>query len=265
MFFGMPARIINKEGKAIQGIIGFVGALLKIIKFTQPTHMVALFDCEQINDRTNICPDYKANRVDYSDVSDNKNPFSQLDDIYRALDFLKIKHTEVKNYEVDDIIASYSIKNHDNMEIIISSFDSDFFQLINDNVKVLRYRGDKTIFCDKYYIKNKFDISPNQYADFKSLVGDKCDNIEGLEKIGEKTASKLLNLFCDLGDMITNLNKIEKLTIRDVITKNIEKLKANLFIIKLTDKAPIPFKINELEYNKSNLKTMDVLSALGIK
>ena len=54
MFFGMPSRIINKDGKAIQGTLGFVGALLKIIRMTAPTHAAVLFDGERENERKEL-------------------------------------------------------------------------------------------------------------------------------------------------------------------------------------------------------------------
>ena len=76
MFFGMPSRIINKDGKAIQGTLGFVGALLKIIRMTAPTHAAVLFDGERENERKELDEDYKANREDYSLVSEEENPFS---------------------------------------------------------------------------------------------------------------------------------------------------------------------------------------------
>ena len=171
MFFGMPARIINAEGKAIQGTLGFVGALLKIIRRVEPTHIAVIFDGEHENDRTSLDSDYKANRVDYCDVPEEDNPFSQLKDVYAALDFLEIKHTETTCCETDDIIAAYALTLGQENEIVISSFDSDFFQLITDKVSVLRYRGEKTIICTPDYIQEKFGIIPEQYADFKSLTG----------------------------------------------------------------------------------------------
>lgn len=86
MFFGMPARITNSEGKAIQGTLGFVGALLKIIRRTEPTHVAVLFDGEHENLRNEMNADYKANRIDYSQVAEEDSPFSQLPDVYAALD-----------------------------------------------------------------------------------------------------------------------------------------------------------------------------------
>ena len=148
MFYGMPSRIINKDGKAIQGTLGFIGATIKIMKMAAPTHLVILFDGEHPNARTELLAEYKANRPDYSLVAEEDNPFSQIDDVYRALSFMNIRHTEVQQVETDDVIASYAYTYGEQMPIVISSFDSDFFQLINDNVKILRYRGKNTVICD---------------------------------------------------------------------------------------------------------------------
>ena len=76
MFYGMPSRIVNKRGKAIQGTLGFVGALLKIIRRVEPTHITVLFDGEHENGRSELNADYKANRVDYSLVPEEETPFS---------------------------------------------------------------------------------------------------------------------------------------------------------------------------------------------
>lgn len=132
MFFGMPSRITNSEGKAIQGTLGFVGALLKIIRRTEPTHIAVLFDGEHENERTELNADYKANRVDYSQTPEEDSPFSQLPDVYAALDYMGIKHTETTVCETDDWIAGYAHTYGENTEVIVASFDSDFFQLIRD-------------------------------------------------------------------------------------------------------------------------------------
>ena len=84
MFYGMPSRIVNREGRAIQGTLGFVGALLKIIRMVSPTHAAVLFDGECENGRKELDSDYKANRPDYGTLSQDENPFSQLNDVYRA-------------------------------------------------------------------------------------------------------------------------------------------------------------------------------------
>ena len=170
MFFGMPSRITNSEGKAIQGTLGFVGALLKIIRRTEPTHIAVLFDGEHENERTELNADYKANRVDYSQTPEEDSPFSQLPDVYAALDYMGIKHTETTVCETDDWIAGYAHTYGDNTEVIVASFDSDFFQLISDRVNVLRYRGDRTVLWDPARLREKYGIDPGQYVDFKETL-----------------------------------------------------------------------------------------------
>jgi DNA polymerase-1 len=178
---------------------------------------------------------------------------------------MKIKHTEVVGYETDDVIASYAIKYGEDIPCVISSWDSDYFQLINESVNVLRYRGKTTMVCDVDFIQNKFGIIPEVYADFKSLTGDKADNIKGAEKVGVKTAAKLLNQFGNLESILENVEQIEKTGIRKSIMEGKNRLQKNYQIIKLTDRAEIPFMLEELKYNGERLKTNEVLVGIGLK
>lgn len=265
MFFGMPARIYNDEGVGIWGVLGFVGAILKIVRKVKPTHLAVLFDGENENVRTLLDSDYKANRLDYSDVSDEANPYSQLLYIYQALDYLNIVHAETTNCEVDDWISSYvKLYGNDN-EIIISSFDSDFFQLISENVSILRYRGDKSVLCTPQYLQEKYGIKPCQYADFKALTGDKADNIAGAQKVGVKTASALLNEFGSLDEIIKNAEMIKKKSVRESILKDGQRLLRNLKLIRLEGEEVVPFDMEEMEYVYNEITTMDVLRGIGLK
>lgn len=265
MFFGMPSQIINKNGKAIQGTTGFIGALIKIIKMVSPTHLVVLFDSDHENNRMELLSDYKANRIDYSQVPEENNPFSQLADIYHALDFMNIKHAEAIGFEADDVIASYSHTYEAQMKIVISSFDSDFFQLISDDVSILRYRGVNSIICDKEYLQDKYGILPSQYVDFKSLTGDSADNIKGADKVGPKTASLLMNQFGTLGNVLHNAEFIAKPSIRQSIIQNTQRLKNNYELIKFVDTVDLPFVLDELIYNYDGISTTEVLRGINLK
>lgn len=262
MFFGMPARIVNKQGKAIQGTLGFVGALLKIIRKIEPTHIAVFFDGEYENVRSSLASGYKVNRVDYSEIPEENNPLSQLPDVYAALDYLGIKHTETITCETDDWIAGYAFTYGQENEIVISSFDSDFFQLITDNVSVLRYRGENTVICTPEYINKKFGITPSQYADFKSLTGDTSDNIKGADKVGPKTASFLLGEFGNLENILANANDIKKPSIKESIIRNSEKLRTNFKLIKLDNSAQLPFAMRELAYTFTEITTKEVLKGI---
>lgn len=265
MFFGMPARIVNQQEKAIQGTLGFVGALLKIIRMRTPTHIIVVFDGEHENDRSLLDPAYKSNRIDYSETPEEETPFSQLPDVYDALDFMGIKHVETTACEADDLIASYVLSCGQDMAVTISSFDSDFFQLITDKVSVLRYRGEKTIVCTPEYIKEKFRITPAQYADFKSLTGDTADNIRGADKIGPKTASFLLNELGSLENIITHAEKITKPSIRESVIRNTDRLKTNYKLIKLGNPVTLPLALQELAYADNGVTTNEVLKGIKLK
>ena len=265
MFFGMPARIVNEEGKAIQGTLGFVGALLKIIRKVDPGYIIVIFDGQHENDRTFLDPDYKANRIDYSEVPEEENPFSQIQDVYAALDFIGIKHTETILCEADDLIASYVLSYGKEIEIFISSFDSDFFQLITDHVSVLRYRGKNTVICTPEYIKEKFHIMPEQYVDFKSLTGDNADNIKGADKVGPKTSALLLNEFGTLENILAHAREIKKPSIRESVLRNAERLKINFELIKLGNTVPLPFDLSELAYIDTGITTNEVLKGIKLK
>lgn len=265
MFYGMPARIVNHEGKAIQGTLGFVGALLKILRMTEPTHAAVLFDGEYTNERTQLDADYKANRTDYSQLPEEETPFSQLPDVYAALDFLGLRYAETTVCETDDWIASYALTYGSEHEVVIASQDSDFFQLITDNVTVLRYRGDKSVLCDPAYIREKLGIEPKQYADHKSLTGDGSDNIRGAERIGPKTATSLLNEYGSLEGIISQVKSIKRDYIRVSVENNTELLRKNYQLIRLNGGAELPFELAELNYLCSGVTTTEVLKGIGLR
>jgi len=264
MFFGMPARIINEQGKAIWGTLGFVGALLKIIRMINPTHVAVLFDGESHNPRVDMDADYKANREDYSKVEEDENPFSQLPDIYAALDFLKICHAETTDCEADDWMAGY-VRKYESHEFVISSFDSDFFQLISDKVTILRYRGENSVLCDTTYLQDKFGIVPERYADFKSLTGDTADNIKGADKVGPKTAAQLVNEFGGLEEILTRAGEIKRPSVRNSILGDAERLRKNYRLIKLDGVDKLPFDLDELAWKDNDVTTIEVLKGIGLK
>ena len=265
MFFGMPARIYNAQGIGIWGVLGFTGALLKIIRQVNPSHVCVLFDGEHENQRSVIDSDYKANRVDYSQVDDSENPFSQLPYIYQALEYIGIAYAETESCEVDDWICSYAKLYGGDSEMVISSFDSDFFQLISKHVTVLRYRGDKSVLCTPEYLQEKFGIAPCQYADFKSLTGDASDNIPGADKVGPKTAAALLQEFGSLENIIQNASSIKKPSIRDSIIHNRERLRRNYTLICLDKQGDVPFSLEQMRFSDPGITTTQVLQAIGLK
>ena len=263
MFFCMSARIVGKNGRAIQGVMGFVGALLKILRITKPTHVVVFFDGECQNARRELDAEYKANRPDYSDVPEDENPFSQLPYIQAALALLQIPYAETTDCETDDWIAAYA-RQMPADELVISSFDSDFFQLITDRVSVLRYRGEHTVILTPASIYDKFGILPAQYADFKALVGDTADNIRGISGVGPKTAAMLLGEFGTLQGVMENAAQIKRASVRLAVQEGTERLIKNRQLILLQGEMPLPLAMDQLNYTEVELSTHQILRAIGV-
>ena len=264
MFFGMPNKFHNENGIGIWGVIGFVGALNKLINMTEPTHVAIIFDGEGHNPRCDILEDYKANRPDYSELAEEENPFIQLPLVYKAIEAMGIPFCEVHGCECDDVIATYAKRFSEDFQVVISSFDSDYFQLISDNVRVLRYRGLSSIICDKEYVINRYGISPEYYADWKSMVGDTADNIKGIKGVGPKTATKLINSHGTLAEMLADISYVEPEKLRKKVKESSEILLRNYSLIKLDDTGILPFEIDELEYISDRIKTMDVLRKIDL-
>ncbi len=264
MFYGMPARILGKRAQPIHGTLGFVGALLKMLRNLQPTHLAVLFDGACENPRKALDLEYKANRPDFSEMAEEETPFCQLLDIYAALDYLKIPHAETKCCEVDDWIAGYALKYGEKNRVIISSFDSDFFQLISDMVWVFRYRGEKSVLCDPAYVREKFGIEPTQYAEWKALVGDNADNIKGVRGVGRKTAATFLRRFGNMENLLKSVEEIERPALKKELEESRELLEKNLRLIRLSAGEKLPFSLEELVYCDKGLSSGEVLRMIGV-
>lgn len=267
MFFGMPNKIINKDNKQVQGVLGFLGALLKIIKLLNANYAIVVFDGETKPLRKEIDQNYKANRVDYSNVPEEDNPFSQLEFIKTTLKHLKIMFLEASNgIEADDIIAHLTYKNKADKNIFIMSKDTDFFQLLNShNVAQVYYKGKNTKIMYEEDVILRTGVSCASYADFKALVGDSSDNLKGVPKIGVKTAAKLINEFGSITNIFNNLKSVVPQNIQNNLALHKELCFKNLQLIKLEPKECFinlcDMKLLPEIYNK---KTIAVLKELQI-
>lgn len=267
MFFGMPARIFGKDNTPIQGVVGFIGALIKTINATGTDTVIAIFDNEQGSGRNEVNPDYKTNRPVYTDIPDEESPFPQLPYIQQALDYMGIYNAEAASgYEADDVIAGYCLKENNTDKIIIMSNDADFLQLVNERVSVYKYRGKKSELFDESKVKEKFGITPAQIAYYKTLAGDSSDNIKGVPGIGHKTAVRLLNEYGSIENIFNNLQSVKPTRISTALNEYKEIVQRDLSIIKLDGGAVLPFDIDKIErlHNTENMRTMEILKGIGL-
>lgn len=234
MFYGIPAPIRNSKGKDIRGLIGFIGSLKKLVDEFKPYSLYIIFDSETSkNSNLAIDKEYKTNRIDYSNVAEEENPFSQLPLIKKALKYLNITYLEVENNEADDFIASIVSKTTNEYQYIIVSTDRDFIQLVDNNVFLYVPRGKKSILYNREEVIKKYNVIPEKYVIFKSLVGDKSDNIKGVNGIGNIIAAKILK-YNSVQEFIDNNpnSRFSNILIsnKELVIKNQKLIELNKFI-----------------------------------
>ena len=200
MFYGMPSVIYNKRGWPIHGTIGFISYVIKEINLLEATKAIVVFDSDEAEERKELYPEYKGNRdIDWEEMEEKETPFSQEEDIKRALDYMGIKYIYSKGTEADDYIASIALDYKDKWDVVISSFDSDFFQLIDDKISILRYRGKASVLWNKAKFYSEFGFSPSFYSLYKAIVGDSADNIKGVKGMGKKRTEAFIREYEEKG------------------------------------------------------------------
>lgn len=223
MFFGIPQSIKNNQGQELKGVLGFLGGINRLLHQFHPQYLIVVFDTEtSIGDRLQENKDYKQNRIDYSLLSDDLNPFTQLPFIKQALSSIGILYHEAVGYEADDYIASLCEALVGYNKIIVST-DKDFLQLVTDST--LAYNPIADIIYTPEKVFEKFQVTPTQIIDYKTLVGDASDHIKGVPGIGPKTAVKILQVGT-LDEILMQIKPIDdkwyqKISVaRDIILSN---------------------------------------------
>lgn len=251
MFYGMPSKIYNKSGQTIHATIGFVSAMQRLIKLVDASFVVVVFDGDVNQERIDEYKDYKANRVNnWDELPNDEVPFNEEENIIKCLNFMGIKVLKSINMEADDLIASLTLSNCEDYKIYISSNDSDFYQLINDNVSIIKYKGKNSKIIDKNEFFNIFDFDSSKYVFYKSLVGDSADNIMGISGIGKVRATKIVSCCDSFKKLLEKKNELLPRKIASSLEDEMNKFFTNKKIITLTQSPIINYDIREFGYNK---------------
>jgi DNA polymerase-1 len=206
-FFALPTSLATTSGQITNAVYGFTSMLIKLLAEEKPDLIAVAFDKGRPTVRLERYPDYKAGRVEAPDEFRQ-----QLGLIREVLETLKIPIVEVDGHEADDAIATLACRAAEQgMEAVIVTADRDFFQLVRPGIEVLfNRRGISDIArYDEPAVSERFGLPPEKYLDYVALKGDASDNIPGVPGVGEKTASKLVQDFGSVEELLSRTDEIK--------------------------------------------------------
>ena len=247
---------INSKGVNTSAIMGFCNTLNEVLKKENPTHIAVAFDPKGGTFRSEMYPEYKAQREKTPEDIHNSVPI--IKDILRAMN---IEILEVAGYEADDVIGTYAtLAGKSGVETFMLTPDKDYAQLVLDNVRMYkpRFGGGYDILgpaevCAKYGIQHQ-----DQVIDLLGLMGDSADNIPGCPGVGEKTAVKLINEFGSVENLLQNTDKL-KGALQKKIVENEDKIRLSYELAVIKKDVPTDFDIKKLqrkEINEEELKKL---------
>ncbi len=205
-YFGMPDTLVSPSGVPVNAIKGFLDMSARLIAQYQPSRLVACLEGDwRPSWRVDLFPGYKANRV--NDSGEEEEPDTLGPQIPLLLDVLEafgIPMLGVDDYEADDIMATFSVKERG--PTFVATGDRDLFQLVDDKRRVKIVYLAKGVsnhdLVDREWIKNRYEIPGERYALFAMIRGDASDGLPGVRGIGEKGAAIIANNFLSIEEAL---------------------------------------------------------------
>ena len=245
-FYALPAEnFTTAQGQHTNAIYGFATMLLSLLTSEKPTHVAVAFDVSRKTFRSEIFPDYKANRAKTPD--EFRSQMSYLHDLVSAFG---ITQFEVEGYEADDILATIAKRaEKEGAEVLICTGDRDSFQLVNEKTTVLYpKRGVSDLArMTPEAVQEKYGMSPTQYPDFAALRGDPSDNLPSIPGVGEKTAAKWVVEYGSLQELLSNVDKVGG-KVGQALRDSIDNVIRNRELTQLVAEVPLDLSIDALAW-----------------
>ncbi|CAB5239785.1 unannotated protein [freshwater metagenome] len=207
-YYGMPDTLVAPDGAPVNAIRGYLDMTARLLSLYKPNRLVACIEGDwRPSWRVDIFPGYKANRVDATD-GEEEEPDTltpQIPILLDILDAFGIALVGVDDYEADDVMATFAVKESGPIRIVTG--DRDLFQLVDDSRDVKVVYLAKGIsqhdLVDVSWVANKYQIPGERYALFAMFRGDPSDGLPGVKGIGEKGAALIANSFANVDDAMS--------------------------------------------------------------
>lgn len=261
------APMTAPDGTPTGAVNGFFNSVLGVMKEYEPDHLCILFDRREPTFRHKMSAEYKANRHGMPD-----DLAAQMPVVKELCDLLGMPRMELAGFEADDLIGTLSKQGEDaGMDVFIFSGDHDDFQLISDKVSVVMPQSGKgkepRVLFDRERFETTYGVKPELFVHVKALMGDNSDNIKGVDKVGEKTAFKLIAQYETTDGVYEHAGELSP-ALKTKISESKELLDMNLKLCTIVRDAPVPYGVDKTGYTgqiSDSQALADRLSQLALK
>ena len=236
--------LVTSRGELVSGIFGFTNTLLRILEHQRPSHLAVVFDAKGPTFRHERYQEYKATREKMPDEL-----VAQLPGIHEIIDAMNIPLFSIEGYEADDVIGTLACRaKQQGMQARIVSGDKDFFQLVDDDIKIFQLgKGNEAgETLGPEIVLDKFGIRPDQMIDYLALRGDSSDNVPGIPGVGEKTAKNLLATFDSMDQLLQRVEEVKRPALQKKIRENVELAELSRELVTIHTDLELDKKIDEL-------------------
>ena len=197
------AQLSAPDGAPTGALYGVLNMLRRLRADYVHDYCAVVFDAKGKNFRHEMFPDYKATRPPMPD--DLRPQAEALPDLVRLMGWPVLVIPQV---EADDVIGTLAaMAGEAGWNVVVSTGDKDMAQLVNERVTLVNTMSGETL--DIEGVKEKFGVRPDQIRDYLALMGDKVDNVPGVEKCGPKTAVKWLEAYGSLAGVMEHAAEIK--------------------------------------------------------
>ena len=243
-------RFKNKAGLHTNALFSFNRMLDGVLDQFKPTHVLVAFDKSGHTFRTEQYPEYKAGRQKTPGEFREQLPYFRV-----LLDAYGIKHYELLDYEADDILGTLAKAADPDDQVMIVSGDKDLTQLASDQVTV--YITKKGVSELEPYtpasIWDKYQLTPEKIIDLKGLMGDSSDNYPGIERVGEKTALKLLHQFGTVEGLYQGLDQLKPSKMKENIIRDEANARLSKSLARIVQDAPLEIILDDCQLGQRDL------------
>ncbi len=247
------APLTSPTGEPTHAVFGTVNMLERLVRQCRPSMLAVAMDAKRGNFRTEIYPQYKANRPPAPE--DLKQQMQRCGEVIAAFNIPILIEDGV---EADDLIAT-AVKEARSrkMKVVVVSADKDLMQLVGPDVVLWDTMRNRVFGLPE--VQERFGVGPEQLRDLLALMGDTSDNVPGVPSVGPKTARDLLVEYQTLEGIYEHVAEIKRKKLKETLSEYKDQAFLSRDLVTLKDDCEIQFDREHLRYGGRDLATLRAL------